>query len=143
MKITMKMDSSKFNAKMKQLLIATAKGSHELVSEYAEELYGATLLEVPKDTNTLASSAYKEVEKGIFSSKGLVGYGGNGDPINPKTGSQASSYMTIVHEDLSANHPNGGKAKYLEDPARRIQDRYVNRKVPGLLSKLAAWYNRR
>lgn len=28
-------------------------------------------------------------------------------------------YAIYVHEDLTANHPNGGQAKYLEAPARK------------------------
>ncbi len=30
-------------------------------------------------------------------------------------------YAVYVHEDLEANHPNGGQAKYLEQPARELQ----------------------
>lgn len=30
----------------------------------------------------------------------------------------AAPYAVYVHEDLTCNHPNGGKAKYLEDPIR-------------------------
>ena len=37
-------------------------------------------------------------------------------------------YALKVHEDLSANHPRGGKAKYLEDP--------VNRAAPTLLRRI-------
>lgn len=29
-------------------------------------------------------------------------------------------YAIYVHEDLTANHPNGGQAKYLEQPAREM-----------------------
>jgi hypothetical protein len=32
-----------------------------------------------------------------------------------------AEYAVYVHEDLTANHPNGGQAKYLEEPARRLQ----------------------
>ena len=31
-------------------------------------------------------------------------------------------YAIYVHEDLAANHPNGGQAKYLEAPARRLRN---------------------
>ena len=30
-------------------------------------------------------------------------------------------YAVYVHENLQANHPNGGQAKFLEDPARRLR----------------------
>lgn len=29
-----------------------------------------------------------------------------------------AAYAVYVHEDLTASHPNGGQAKYLEQPAR-------------------------
>ena len=128
---------------MKNLLISVAEGSHKVVSEYTEDLYAATLNEVPRDTETLAASAYREVNSGFFNAKGTVGYGGNGDPSNPRTGQPASAYMVTVHEDLSAHHPGGGKAKYLEDPARRIQDQYASKKIPNFLSKLASWFKGR
>lgn len=38
--------------------------------------------------------------------------------VNPKNGLQASTYAGRVHEDLDMPHPNGGKAKFLEDPVR-------------------------
>lgn len=31
-----------------------------------------------------------------------------------------TNYALIVHEDLSMNHPNGGNAKYLENPFREL-----------------------
>lgn len=30
-------------------------------------------------------------------------------------------YAVYVHEDLTANHPNGGQAKFLEQPAREMR----------------------
>lgn len=38
--------------------------------------------------------------------------------VNPKSGFSASTYAGRVHEDLDMPHPNGGKAKFLEDPVR-------------------------
>lgn len=143
MKITMKVDSSKFQNKVTNLLTAVAQGSSGVTKEFTEALYSATLTEVPKDTNTLSSSAYREVEQGFLRTHGVVGYGGNGDPMNPKSRRHASEYMVVIHEDLSMNHPNGGKAKYLENPARRLQDEFVQKRVPGLLARLAAWFNGR
>jgi len=32
-----------------------------------------------------------------------------------------AQYAIYVHENLEANHPNGGQAKYLEQPAREMQ----------------------
>lgn len=36
-----------------------------------------------------------------------------------------TNYALIVHEDLTMNHPNGGNAKYLEGPFRRLQPKLV------------------
>lgn len=33
----------------------------------------------------------------------------------------ATPYAIYVHENLSANHPNGGQAKYLEQPSRLLR----------------------
>lgn len=38
--------------------------------------------------------------------------------VNPKNGLPASAYAGRIHEDLGMPHPNGGKAKFLEDPVR-------------------------
>lgn len=32
-----------------------------------------------------------------------------------------AQYAVYVHENLEANHPNGGQAKFLEQPARELQ----------------------
>lgn len=46
--------------------------------------------------------------------------------VNPKNGLSASTYAATVHEDLDMPHPNGGKAKFIEDPVRNYaSDRFV------------------
>ena len=61
--------------------------------------------------------------------EGVVGYGGNGDPINPKTGKHASEYMVQVHEDLNQPHPNGGQAKFLEEAVQQYAQQEFPRTV--------------
>jgi hypothetical protein len=79
-------------------------------------------------------SAYYEVSRrsdtslSTWAYEAIIGYGGNGNPINPKTGYPASSYMLAVHEDLLAFHPVG-KAKFLEDPVRDYAARNFKRTV--------------
>jgi len=34
----------------------------------------------------------------------------------------SAPYARYQHENLELNHPNGGQAKYLEEPARRLQN---------------------
>lgn len=90
------------------------RGTKKATLAAVQEIYDKSLELVPRETNTLADSAYYEV---IGNSKigftGLVGYGGNGDPINPISGEHASAYAIPVHEDLTAKHPTG-QAKFLE-----------------------------
>jgi len=62
---------------------------------------------VPVDLGILRDSGFVELPA-IEAGKNVrvtLGFGG-----------AASEYAAIVHEDLSANHPNGGEAKYLEKP---------------------------
>ena len=99
------------------------KGTRKATIAACEEILGNSMAEVPKDTSTLLMSASYEVSRRTGTSastwayEAIIGYGGNGDPVNPKTGRRASSYMVKVHEDLSVYHSTG-KAKFLEDPVR-------------------------
>lgn len=103
---------------------ATKSGTEQACKEILEE----SLRQVPRDTGTLASTAFYEVTRrmatkaytyeGVIGYAGAVGAGFSHDRLNPKSRAMASSYAVRVHEDLSASHPNGGKAKFLEDPVR-------------------------
>lgn len=129
-----KKDLNKFEAtcqaSMRNLFAGTKKATIEGCKSILEE----SLNQVPSVTRTLANSAFYEVERrsdtaaSTWQYEGTVGYGGNGDPVNPKTGAPASSYMMAVHEDLSADHPVG-KAKFLEDPVREYMQKNFKRAV--------------
>lgn len=110
-----------FEAQCEAAIRNIGKGARKATIAACEEILGNSMAEVPKDTYTLLMSAFYEVTKrtdvSSASFEAIVGYGGNGDPVNPKTGRRASSYMVKVHEDLSAYHSTG-KAKFLEDPVR-------------------------
>lgn len=96
-------------------------GTKWATEEACKLIYEESIFQVPMDTRTLASSGFWYVERreglASYRYRGVVGYGGNGDPINPKNGKRASEYAREVHEDLSVYHKNG-KAKFLEDPLR-------------------------
>lgn len=103
------------------VMTAVGRGTKKATMAACEEILAESLKQVPKDSTTLAKSAFYKIEgdyRNGFS--GTIGYGGNGDPVNPKTGHRASEYMLVVHEDLSARHPIGN-AKYLENPIREYQ----------------------
>lgn len=107
-----------FEASCEAVLTKVGNGSRKALVAACREISENSLNQVPRDTDTLALSQFWEVDgyyKTGFSA--VIGYGGNGDPINPKTGRPASAYMVAVHEDLTVSHPIG-KAKFLEDPIR-------------------------
>lgn len=108
-------------------------GSRKALVQACNDILDESLKQVPVDTSTLMLSAFWEVN-GHYKTgwDAIVGYGGNGDPVNPKTGKPASSYMLAVHEDLNAHHPMG-KAKFLEDPVRA----YAKENFPRTVFKYA------
>lgn len=116
MKAKMASDVSKFLA---QVPIAGKRANQlavEEIKQAVENIMQASLAEVPRDTEALASSIYTDVKENKNQVEGVVGYGA-GDPINPKSLQPVSSYALTVHEDLSKTH-EVGKAKFLEDPIR-------------------------
>lgn len=112
-----------FEAQCEAAIRNLGKGTKKATTAACEEILGNSMSEVPKGTYTLLRSAFYEVSRrtdtsaSTYAYEAIIGYGGNGDPVNPKTGRRASSYMVAVHEDLSVYHPTG-KAKFLEDPVR-------------------------
>ena len=112
-----------FEAQCEAAVRNLGSGTKKATTVACQEILGNSMAEVPKDTYTLLMSAFYEVSRrtdtfaSTYAYEAIVGYGGNGDPVNPKTGRRASSYMVEVHEDLSVYHPTG-KAKFLEDPVR-------------------------
>ena len=118
-----KSELQKFEATCQIAIRNVFGGTKKATTAAAQEILGESMAQVPKETYTLLMSAYYEVARrsdtalSTWSYEAIIGYGGNGDPINPKTGRPASSYMLAVHEDLSATHIDG-KAKFLEDPVR-------------------------
>lgn len=121
MRVTMNLSAkqlSTFSAECEAVISKVGNGSRKACVEACRVISESSLNQVPRDTETLALSQFWEVT-GHYKTGwiGTVGYGGNGDPVNPKTGRKASSYMLAVHENLSAIHVYG-KAKFLEDPIR-------------------------
>lgn len=124
---------SDFDAQCTVAISKLGNGSRKSLVAACEEILGESMAQVPLDTSTLMLSAFWEIT-GHWKTgwNAVIGYGGNGDPINPKTGKPASSYMVAVHENLNAHHPIG-KAKFLEDPVRE----YAREKFPRTVFKYA------
>lgn len=107
-----------FYANCEATIMKVGNGSRKALVEALNIISEDSLNQVPRDTETLALSHFWEVTGNYkIGWTGKIGYGGNGDPINPKTGKPASSYMVAVHEDLYAYHVHGN-AKFLELPIR-------------------------
>lgn len=129
-----KSELQKFDATCQIAIRNVLKGTKKATTAAAQEILSESMAQVPKETYTLLMSAYYEVSRrsdtalSAWAYEAIIGYGGNGDPINPKTGMPASSYMLVVHEDLSATHDNG-KAKFLEDPVREYAANNFKRTV--------------
>lgn len=122
-----------FDNKCNVAISKVGTGSRKALVAACEEILGESMAQVPLDTATLMLSAFWEITGHWRTGwDAIIGYGGNGDPVNPKTGKPASSYMLAVHEDLSARHPIG-KAKYLEDPVRS----FAKAKFPRTVFKYA------
>lgn len=129
-----KRELQKFDATCQIAIRNVFRGTKKATNAAAQEILGESMAQVPTETYTLLMSAYYEVSRrsdtslSTWAYEAIIGYGGNGDPTNPKTGRPASSYMLAVHEDLSAIHVNG-KAKFLEDPVREYAANNFERTV--------------
>lgn len=127
-------DLSNFQKRCEVAIRNVGRGTKRATVAACEEILEMSREQVPKDTYTLLMSAFYEVSRRTdtanttWAYEAVVGYGGNGDPFNPKSGRRASDYMVKVHEDLSAWHDNG-KAKFLEDPVREYARENFSRTV--------------
>ena len=123
-----------FTAKCEVAIRNVSRGTKKATEEACKEIMQESMNQVPKMTKTLLMSAYYEVSRRTdtasttWSYEAILGYGGNGDPVNPISGRPASSYMVAVHEDLDVVHM-GGKAKFLEDPVREYAANKFHRTV--------------
>ncbi len=57
------------------------------------------------------------VDKGVM--RDSLGVERVGSEIHIGGGGAASGYILRQHQDLSLNHPNGGKAKFIQDPVEQ------------------------
>lgn len=123
-----------FEAACEAMITNVGRGTKAATIEAISTILEDAAVQVPVDTGTLARSIYggtfRRVDIKGYNYGGIVGFGspvntGNidwikepDDGLNPRSGVKASTYAMMVHEDLDAQHPNGGKAKFLEDPVR-------------------------
>lgn len=125
--------ASSCEAVIRNVGTATKAATEQACQEILEE----SLKQVPRETGALASTAFYEVTRRMatkrYTYEGVVGYAGQSgvgmryDRLNPVSGVAVSSYARRVHEDLSAMHIGGGKAKFLEDPVRAYAENNFKR----------------
>lgn len=101
-------------------------GAKKAVDTWADKVEEQSLMEVPRDTGSLANSFFRESTMTLEEYSVTVGYGSESVKINPKNSSLTTDYMLEVHENLDKDHPNGGKAKFLEDPVRQITEDFLS-----------------
>jgi hypothetical protein len=106
--------------------LATKAGAKKVLRQTALNIMAQSQSEVPRETETLASTAFIEQPKESGKVISIIlGYGGINDKRNPipdKNGNykMASDYARDVHETPEYYHPYG-KWKFLEDPVRAHQ----------------------
>jgi len=121
-------EQRKFASSLEVLLRNVGRATKAGTEQACKDILEESLNQVPRDTGTLASTAFYTVQRrsgvkgytyeGIVGYAGMAGVGYASDKLNPVSRASASAYAYKVHEDLDAKHPNGGKAKFLEDPVR-------------------------
>ena len=121
-------EANRFASSCEAVIRNVGRATKTATTQACQEILEESLKQVPRDTGALASTGFYDVSRRMatknYTYEGVVGYAGQAgsgvshDRLNPKSGVAVSEYVMRVHEDLSASHPGGGKAKFLEDPVR-------------------------
>lgn len=121
-------DSAAFESSLEAVMLNVGNASKRITEVACKDVLTESLKQVPRNTGLLASTGFYEVQRNRgtkrYTYQGVVGYaskagaGAKHDRYNASSKSMVSDYALRVHEDLGAKHPNGGKAKFLEDPVR-------------------------
>lgn len=116
-----------FDEKIKKVKRYTAKA----MTDVTLDLLGKAVERAPVDTGDLRGSGYANINnttvaKGTKDGVTLIGsaLATDSDEVVGEVGFTAE-YALVQHEDLSFNHPQGGQAKYLEQPFDRNTDKYI------------------
>lgn len=130
-------EQKKFATSVEAVIRNVGRATKSATTQACQEILEESLAQVPRETGTLASTGFYEVSRrlatksytyeGVVGYAGMAGSGASRDRLNQASGAWVSDYAARVHEDLSAEHPNGGKAKFLEDPVREYGDKHFKR----------------
>jgi len=141
--ISIKFDEKRIMADIAKINLAAKTGEKRALKKIAQNIMAQSQSEVPRETETLANSAY--IKEPIDTPNGAeieLGYGGPNDKMNPSTNEMASSYALIVHETRGTPPGGGyyhpyGKWKFLEDPIRAHQIDFANTMTAELKAALS------
>jgi hypothetical protein len=95
-----------FDAKLKEI---DGKVTPEALKEVAFDLLGKAVQLAPVDTGDLRGSGAVDIDENS----------------NTATVSFNTPYAVRQHEELEYRHPQGGQAKYLEQPFKENADKYI------------------
>ena len=87
--------------------------SHDAVREVSFDLLGKAVDLAPVDTGDLRGSGKVEFEEDRNKLVGIVSFN--------------TPYARRQHEELTWRHPEGGQAKYLQQPFEENADRYIQK----------------
>jgi hypothetical protein len=97
-----------FDAKLKEI---EGVVSEEAIKDVAFDLLGKAKLLAPIDTGDLRGSGFVEFVETTNGIGAIIGF--------------STPYAVRQHEELDYHHPQGGQAKYLEQPFKENTQRYV------------------
>ncbi|MNC52106.1 hypothetical protein D3C75_1014310 [compost metagenome] len=123
-RISIQVDFSEVQKNLVASVTRVDRGTKKATIAACEAIKARSLRLVPRDTSILAKSFYYKIHGRYRNFEAEIGYGGNGDPRNPRTGQRASEYMVAVHEDLQQPHKIG-QAKFLEEAVRDYQSEFL------------------
>lgn len=102
-----------FTKKVDALINVVDSDMQDELEQFCEDVLYDSNSEIPVDTGTAAESAGYVIESFGRGIRSRMGYAISKDPVNPRTGEAASSYITALHEDITVPHANGS-AKFFE-----------------------------
>lgn len=96
-----------FNKKLKEIENVT----EDSIRDVALDLLGKAKERAPIDTGDLRGSGFAEFTESSTEYAAKVGF--------------TETYALAQHEDLTFKHPQGGEAKYLENPLKENESKYL------------------
>jgi hypothetical protein len=115
-----------FDKKLKQIQGYTK----EAITDVTLDLTGKAVLLAPVDTGDLRGSGQGIINKTVVAEgnkDGSISHKGKPPQAEVYNGmvTFTAKYAVRQHEEMEYNHPQGGQAKYLEQPFKENTDKYI------------------